>query len=123
MRRHDIAYWIADDDYEGFNFVKRQVFFCGGDKEKFGEWKKARATSPKPKKAPNRPSKSRSTMTPSPDSTAIPSQPFPVKKGQKIAVLVIGQFGEETTKILELKYPSHRPEPKDLRKPRCNEID
>jgi len=29
------------------------------------------------------------------------SHPFPVKKGQKIAVRVISQFGEETTKILE----------------------
>jgi hypothetical protein len=48
---------------------------------------------------------------------------LPRKERPKIAVLVIGQFGEETTKILELKYPSHRPESKDLRKPRCNEID
>ena len=29
--------------------------------------------------------------------------PFPVKKGQKIAVRVISQFGEETTKVLEVK--------------------
>ena len=28
------------------------------------------------------------------------SHPFPVKKGQQIAVRVISQFGEETTKIL-----------------------
>jgi adenine-specific DNA-methyltransferase len=31
------------------------------------------------------------------------SHPFPVKKGQKIAVRVISQFGEETTKVLEVK--------------------
>jgi adenine-specific DNA-methyltransferase len=30
------------------------------------------------------------------------SHPFPVKKGQKIAVRVISQFGEETTKVLEV---------------------
>ena len=31
------------------------------------------------------------------------SHPFPVKTGQKIAVRVISQFGEETTKVLEAK--------------------
>ena len=31
------------------------------------------------------------------------SHPFPVKKGQKIAVRVISQFGEDTTKVLEVK--------------------
>ena len=36
---HDIAYWMVDDDYDGSNFVVRQVFFCGGDKDEFDEWK------------------------------------------------------------------------------------
>jgi len=31
------------------------------------------------------------------------SHPFPVKKGQEIAVRVISQFGEETTKVLVVK--------------------
>jgi len=31
------------------------------------------------------------------------SHSFPVKKGQKIAARVISQFGEETTKVLEVK--------------------
>ena len=30
------------------------------------------------------------------------SHPFSVKKGQKIAVRVISQFGEETTKVIEV---------------------
>ena len=37
---HDIAYWMVDDDYDGSNFVVRQVFFCGGDKDEFDKWKK-----------------------------------------------------------------------------------
>ena len=37
---HDIAYWMVDDDYDGSNFVVRQVFFCGGDKDEFDEWKR-----------------------------------------------------------------------------------
>ena len=34
---HDIAYWMVDDAYDGSNFVVRQVFFCGGDKNEFEE--------------------------------------------------------------------------------------
>lgn len=37
---HDIAYWMVDDDYDGSNFVVKQVFFCGGDKDEFEDWKK-----------------------------------------------------------------------------------
>jgi adenine-specific DNA-methyltransferase len=37
---HDIAYWMLDDAYDGSNFVVRQVFFCGGDKDEFDQWKK-----------------------------------------------------------------------------------
>ena len=37
---HDINYWMLDDDYDGSNFVVRQVFFCGGDKDEFDDWKK-----------------------------------------------------------------------------------
>ena len=31
---------MVDDDYDGTNFVVRQVFFCGGDKDEFDKWKK-----------------------------------------------------------------------------------
>jgi adenine-specific DNA-methyltransferase len=37
---HDIAYWMIDDDYDGSNFIVKQVFFCGGDKDEFAKWKK-----------------------------------------------------------------------------------
>ncbi len=36
----DIAYWMVDDDYDGSNFVVKQVFFCGGDKDEFDKWKR-----------------------------------------------------------------------------------
>jgi adenine-specific DNA-methyltransferase len=45
---HDIAYWMVDDDYDGSNFVVRQVFFCGGDKDEFDDWKRGLMTLPKP---------------------------------------------------------------------------
>ncbi|MDD4309664.1 MAG: site-specific DNA-methyltransferase, partial [Candidatus Cloacimonetes bacterium] len=37
---HDIAYWMVDDDYDGSNFIVKQIFFCGGDKDEFEKWKK-----------------------------------------------------------------------------------
>jgi len=99
---HDINYWMLDDNYDGSNFVVKQVFFCGGDKDEFDDWKKglnnlAVASSKK---------KAEQTLKINIDEEAFASayahksRPFPVKKGQKIAVRVISQFGEETTKVL-----------------------
>ncbi|MCI0541612.1 MAG: site-specific DNA-methyltransferase [Verrucomicrobiales bacterium] len=102
---HDIAYWMVDDDYDGSNFVVRQVFFCGGDKDEFDEWKKGLSdlAKAKTKKAAEQ------TLKIEIDDEAFnrlyghKSHPFPVKQSQKIAVRVISQFGEETTKVLEVK--------------------
>ena len=102
---HDIAYWMVDDDYDGSNFVVRQVFFCGGDKDEFNEWKKG--LSDLAKSATKK--KAEQTLKIEIDDEAFSrvyghkSHPFAVKKGQKIAVCVISQFGEETTKVLEVK--------------------
>ena len=101
---HDIAYWMVDDAYDGSNFVVRQVFFCGGDKDEFDEWKKglsdiAKAATKK---------KAEQTLKVEIDDEAFSriyghkSHPFQIKKGQKIAVRVISQFGEETTKVLQV---------------------
>ncbi len=101
---HDIAYWMVDDAYDGSNFVVRQVFFCGGDKDEFDEWK--RGLSDIAKNATKK--KAEQTLKVELDDEAFTriyghkSHPFPVKKGQKIAVRVISQFGEETTKVLEV---------------------
>jgi adenine-specific DNA-methyltransferase len=102
---HDIAYWMLDDNYDGSNFVTRQVFFCGGDKDEFDDWKKglsdlAKAGTKK---------KAEQTLKVQIDDEAFAriyghkSHPFAVKKGQKVAVRVISQFGEETTKVLDVK--------------------
>lgn len=101
---HDIAYWMLDDDYDGSNFVVRQVFFCGGDKDEFEEWKKG--LSDLAKAATRR--RAEQTLRIEIDDEAFSrlyghrSHPFPVKSGQKIAVRVISQFGEETTKVLSV---------------------
>jgi adenine-specific DNA-methyltransferase len=101
---HDIAYWMLDDHYDGSNFVVCQAFFCGGDKDEFDEWKKG--LSHLAKSATKK--KAEQTLRIQIDDEAFSriyghqSHPFPVRKGQKIGVRVISQFGEETTKVLEV---------------------
>jgi adenine-specific DNA-methyltransferase len=100
---HDIAYWLIDDDYDGSNFVVKQVFFCGGDKSEFDKWKKGLANLAKEGVKKN----AEKTLKIEIDDEAFDkiyghiSYPITVKgKGQKIAVRVISQFGEESTKVL-----------------------
>jgi hypothetical protein len=92
---------MLDDAYDGSNFVVRQVIFCGGDKDEFDQWKKelsnlAAAAAKK---------KAEQTLKLQIDDEAFASayghisRPFPFKPGQKVAVRVVSQFGEETTKV------------------------
>jgi adenine-specific DNA-methyltransferase len=98
----DIAYWMVDTNYDGSNFFPRQVYFCGGDKDEYDDWKKGlnRLAVDGTKK------KAQKTLRIEIDDEAFEnlyghqSRPVEVKKGQKIAVRVISQFGEETTKVL-----------------------
>lgn len=99
----DIAYWMVDDDYDGSNFIVKQVFFCGGDKDEFAKWKKGLESLSKD----GTKKKVEKTLKIEIDDEAFDrlyghiSHPIEVKKkGQKIAVRVISQFGEETTKVL-----------------------
>ena len=100
---HDIAYWMVDDDYDGSNFVVKQVFFCGGDKTEFARWKKGLDNLAKE----NTKKKVEKTLKIEIDDEAFDrlyghiSHPIEIKKkGQKIAVRMISQFGEESTKVM-----------------------
>ena len=102
---HDIAYWMVDDDYDGSNFIVKQVFFCGGDKDEFNKWKKG--LSELAKQDTKR--KVEKTLKIEIDDEAFDrlyghiSHPIEIKhKGQKIAVRIISQFGEECTKVLNV---------------------
>jgi adenine-specific DNA-methyltransferase len=102
---HDIAYWMVDDDYDGSNFIVKQVFFCGGDKDEFDKWKKG--LNDLSKQETKR--KAEKTLKIEIDDEAFDrlyghiSHPIEIrKKGQKIAVRVISQFGEETTKVITI---------------------
>jgi len=98
----DISYWMLDDAYNGSDFVPTQVFFCGGDKDEFDKFKRglhslALAST---KKAAER------TLKIEIDDDAFAriygfvSHPVPEVRGQRLAVRVVSQFGEESTKVL-----------------------
>jgi adenine-specific DNA-methyltransferase len=102
---HDIAYWMIDDDYDGSNFIVKQIFFCGGDKHEFTKWQKglenlARTGTKR---------SAEKTLKIEIDEEAFDrlyghkSHPIEItKKNQKIAVKVISQFGEESMKVLDV---------------------
>lgn len=98
----DIAYWMVDDDYDGSNFVVKQIFFCGGSQDEFKKWRKGLNNLAKDKRKKD----VERTLKIEIDDEAFDrlygfkSHPFEAKKGQKIAVRVISQFGEESTKVL-----------------------
>ena len=98
----DIAYWMVDDDYDGSNFVVKQVFFCGGGKGEFDKWR--RGLDDLAKRDAKK--KAEFTLRIEIDDEAFDrlyghvSHPFPVRPGQKVAVRVISQFGEESTKVV-----------------------
>jgi adenine-specific DNA-methyltransferase len=99
----DIAYWMVDEDYDGSNFVVKQVFFCGGDRSEFDKWKKGLDNLAKESTK----KKVEKTLKIEIDDEAFDrlyghnSHPIEIRrKGQKIAVRIISQFGEECTKVL-----------------------
>ena len=101
----DIAYWMLDDDYDGSNFVVKQVFFCGGDKDEFDKWQKGLSELAKVATKRN----AEKTLKIEIDDEAFDrlyghmSHPIAVNgKSRKIAVRVISQFGEEVMKVLEV---------------------
>lgn len=101
---HEIAYWMVDDDYDGSNFVVQQVFFCGGDKDAFAKWRRHLDSLAKDSTR----KKVEKTLKIEIDDEAFDrlyghiSHPIELKKkSQKIAVRIISQFGEESTKVLK----------------------
>ena len=100
---NDIAYWMVDDDYDGSNFIVKQVFFCGGDSTEFDKWKKGLSEAAKQ----DTKKKAEKTLKIEIDEEAFDrlyghiSHPIEItKKDQKIAVRMISQFGEESTKVI-----------------------
>lgn len=100
----DIAYWEIDDNYNGEQFIVRGLHFCGGSKKEFDAWKKGlQSVAPKATKK-----KAESTLRLHLNEELwdtlydFRSQSIEKRKGRKIAVRVISQFGEESTKVLTI---------------------
>lgn len=100
----DISYWMVDDTYDGSNFVPTQVFFCGGDADELDKFKRGLnnlATASVKRNAER-------TLKLELDDEAFErvygftSHPIETAKGQRLAVRVISQFGQESTKVLTL---------------------
>lgn len=100
----DIAYWEIDDNYNGEQFIVRGLHFCGGSKKEFNAWRKGlQSVAPKSTKK-----KAEVTLRLNFNEEVwdtlygFQSQPIEKRKGRKIAVRVISQFGEESTKVLTI---------------------
>ena len=101
----DIAYWEIDDNYDGRQFIVKSLHFCGGDKKEFDAWKKglnsvASLTTKK---------KAEHTLRIELDDEmwdtlyGFESETLQYVPGRKIAVRVISQFGEESSKVILMK--------------------
>jgi adenine-specific DNA-methyltransferase len=100
----DIAYWMVDDDYDGANFVARQVFFCGGDHDEFDKFKAglSRLAADATRARAERTLKVEIDPEAFDRVYGLRSHPIPAHKGRRVAVRVISQFGEESTKVITL---------------------
>ena len=101
----DIAYWELDDRYSGTEFVVRSIHFCGGDKKEFNAWKKGlESVAPKQTKK----NVERTLRMEFPEEVwdtlyDFRSAPIKYETGRKLAVRVVSQFGEESTKVITME--------------------
>lgn len=101
----DIAYWEIDDDYNGEQFVVRGVHFCGGSKKEFEAWRKGLQSVAPGKNKKGIEKTLRIVFNEEMWDTLYDFRSHPIEKraGRKIAVRVISQFGEESTKVLTIE--------------------
>ena len=102
---NDIAYWEMDDNYTGGLFKVRSIHFCGGDKKDFAAWRKGLDTVARDlaKKKAERTLRLEFNEEVWDTLYDFKSEPIPYEKGKRIAVRVVSQFGEESTKVLTMK--------------------
>ena len=102
---NDIAYWEMDDNYTGGLFKVRSIHFCGGEKNEFAAWRKGLDTVAKDlaKQKAERTLRLKFNDEVWDTLYDFKSEPITYEKGKKIAVRVVSQFGEESTKILTME--------------------
>ena len=102
---NDIAYWEMDDNYTGGLFKVRSIHFCGGDKKDFAAWRKGLDTVARDLAKQKAERTLRLEFNEEIWDTLYDyrSEPIPYEKGKKVAVRVVSQFGEESTKVLTME--------------------
>lgn len=103
---NDIAYWEMDDEYTGSLFKVRSIHFCGGaKKEDFAAWRKGLTTvaSDMAKKKAEHTLRLKFNEEVWERLYDFRSEPIKWEQGKKIAVRVVSQFGEESTKVLTME--------------------
>ena len=90
----------------GHRELPAAVFFCGGDKDEFDKWRKGLGDLSESRS--KRKQQAQQTLQIEMDDEAFDrlyghaSHPIPVRKGRQVAVRVISQFGEESTKVVTI---------------------
>lgn len=99
-----IAYWEIDDRYDSSKFIVRGIHFCGGDKKEFAAWRKGldATASYKTKKNAERTLKLVFNEEVWDELYSYKSEPLTYEPGRKVAIRVVSQFGEESTKVLTM---------------------
>lgn len=100
-----IAYWEIDDNYDSSKFIVRGIHFCGGDKKEFDAWRKGlnNAAPAKAKKNAERTLRLVFNDEVWDSLYTYRSEPLTFVPGRKVAVRVVSQFGEESTKVLTME--------------------
>ena len=101
----DIAYWEMDDDYTDSLFKVRSIHFSGGTHKEFAAWRKGLDSVAKDlaKKRVERTLRMQFNDELWDRLYSLKSESIEYRKGRKIAVRVVSQFGEEATRVLEMK--------------------
>jgi adenine-specific DNA-methyltransferase len=98
-----ITYWMLDDNYDGSHFIAKQIFCCGDNKKEFHQWLKRLSTLQALRERTQEPLNIEIDKDAFDRAYGYISHPITIKQaGQKIAVRMFGQFGEEKMKVLEV---------------------
>lgn len=101
----EIAYWEIDDDYDGRQFIVKSMHFCGGEKKEFDDWKKGLIAVSNLSTRRNAERTLRIELEDDVWETlyGYESESLSYRPGHKIAIRVISQFGEESSKVILMK--------------------
>ncbi len=102
----DIAYWELDDNYDEKQFIVSGIHFCGGDKKEFDEWRKGLGNLAKSSAKTKKNAETTLHLELEDELWdtlySFRSEKMPYEAGRKIAVRVVSQFGEESSKVLTM---------------------